>query len=208
VSPDEAAAISARAAERGVGGVLLFGLPSGKDEEGSSSWDDAGPVPEAIRAIRERAPELAIATDVCLCAYTSHGHCGVLAPDGHVLNDATLPLLGRMAVAHARAGADLVAPSDMMDGRVGAIRAALDDAGFAERTSIMAYSTKYASAFYGPFREAADSAPSHGDRRSYQMDVANALEGVHESLLDQAEGADLLMVKPAARRTRSPASTP
>jgi porphobilinogen synthase len=197
VSPDEAAAEASRAAEAGVGGVLLFGLPATKDEQGSSAWDDAGPVPEAIRAIRAAAPELVIATDVCLCAYTTHGHCGVLAPDGHVLNDETLPLLGNMAVAHARAGADLIAPSDMMDGRIGAVRRALDEAGFAETAAIMAYSTKFASAFYGPFREAADSAPAHGDRRSYQMDPTNALEGVRESLLDVDEGADLVMVKPA-----------
>ncbi len=197
LSPDEAAAEAQRAAEAGVGGVLLFGLPASKDVEGSGAWDDAGPVPEAIRAIRQTAPELIVATDVCLCGYTSHGHCGVLGDDGTVLNDATLPLLGRMALAHARAGADLIAPSDMMDGRIGAIRAALDEGGFAETAGIMAYSTKYASAFYGPFREAADSAPAHGDRRSYQMDSANAIEGVHESLLDEAEGADVLMVKPA-----------
>jgi porphobilinogen synthase len=151
----------------------------------------------ATRAIRAAAPGLVIATDVCLCQYTDHGHCGVLAEDGTVANDATLPLLARVAVSHARAGADLIAPSDMMDGRVAAIRGALDAEGFAESAAIMSYSTKFASAFYGPFRDAADSKPAKGDRRSYQMDPANAREALRESLLDEAEGADLLMVKPA-----------
>jgi porphobilinogen synthase len=175
--------------------VLLFGLPDGKDEQGSSAWDDAGPVQAAIRALRSAAPGLPILTDVCLCQYTSHGACGVLR-DGEVDNDATLPLLARVALSHARAGADAVAPSDMMDGRVGAIRRALDGDGFHD-TAILAYSTKFASAFYGPFRDAAGSAPRSGDRKGYQLDPANAREAVREALLDAAEGADALMVKPA-----------
>jgi porphobilinogen synthase len=151
----------------------------------------------ATRAIRAAAADLVIATDVCLCQYTDHGHCGVLLEDGTVANDATLPLLGRVAVSHARAGADLISPSDMMDGRVAAIRSALDAEGFAESAAIMSYSTKFASAFYGQFRDAADSSPQRGDRKSYQMDPANAREALRESLLDEAEGADVLMVKPA-----------
>jgi porphobilinogen synthase len=197
LSPDLAAAEAARAAAAGVGGVLLFGLPATKDAQGSSAWDDDGPVQTAVRMIREAAPGLVIATDVCLCQYTDHGHCGVLSDDGEIANDATLPLLARVAVSHARAGADLIAPSDMMDGRIAAVRAALDAAGFAERAAIMSYSTKFASAFYGPFRDAAHSAPQRGDRKSYQMDPANAREALYESHLDAGEGADMLMVKPA-----------
>jgi porphobilinogen synthase len=197
LSADLATAEAERAAAAGVGGVMLFGLPATKDPEGSSAWDPDGPVQVTTRAIRVAAPDLVIATDVCLCQYTDHGHCGVLGEDGTVANDATLPLLGRVAVSHARAGADLISPSDMMDGRVAAIRGALDAEGFAESAAIMSYSTKFASAFYGPFRDAADSKPQRGDRQSYQMDPANAREALRESMLDEAEGADVLMVKPA-----------
>jgi porphobilinogen synthase len=182
-------------ARRGVSAVLLFGIPEAKDEEGSGAWEDDGIVQEALRALRARLPELVLLTDVCLCEYTSHGHCGVLR-DEEVANDETLELLARTAVSHAEAGADAVAPSDMMDGRVGALRAALDERGF-ESTPIVAYSAKYASAFYGPFREAAESAPAFGDRRGYQMDPANVREALRECELDLAEGADVLMVKPA-----------
>ena len=195
VSADVAASIAAECAARGVGGMLLFGLPDRKDEQGSSAWDDAAPVQETIRAMRASAPGLPILTDVCLCQYTSHGACGVLC-EGEVDNDATLPLLARVALSHARAGADAVAPSDMMDGRVAAIRKELDAGGFGS-TAIFAYSTKFASAFYGPFRDAAGSAPKSGDRKGYQLDPANAREAVREALLDAAEGADALMVKPA-----------
>jgi len=179
----------------GVSAVLLFGVPEAKDEEGAGAWDEEGIVQRALRALRARFPELLLLTDVCLCEYTSHGHCGVVR-DGEVDNDATLELLTRTAVSHAEAGADAVCPSDMMDGRVGAIRQALDEAGFA-RTPIVAYSAKYASAFYGPFREAAGSAPAFGDRRGYQMDPANVREALRECQLDVAEGADVIMVKPA-----------
>jgi porphobilinogen synthase len=179
----------------GVRAVLLFGIPDAKDEEGSGAWDEGGIVQRALRELRARFPELVLLTDVCLCEYTSHGHCGVVR-DGEVVNDESLDLLARTAVSHAEAGADGVCPSDMMDGRVAAIRAALDDAGL-EATTIVAYSAKYASAFYGPFREAADSAPAFGDRRAYQMDPANVREGLRECELDLAEGADVLMVKPA-----------
>jgi porphobilinogen synthase len=194
--PVEAAAeVCGPLAEAGVRSVLLFGLPDYKDEEGSSSWSDNGVVQRAIAEIRQAYPDMLIITDVCLCEYTSHGHCGVL--DGHsVDNDRTLPLLARQAVSHVEAGADIVAPSDMMDGRVGAVRDALDLRGYAS-TPIMAYSAKYASAFYGPFREAAESAPSFGDRRSYQMDPANAREALKEVALDVEEGADIVIVKPA-----------
>jgi porphobilinogen synthase len=179
----------------GVGAVILFGIPEEKDEQGSEAWVDDGIVQRALRELREGFPELVLLTDVCLCEYTSHGHCGVL--DGReVVNDETLELLARTAVSHVEAGADCVAPSDMMDGRVGAIREALDDAGH-ETIPILAYSAKYASAFYGPFREAAGSAPSFGDRRGYQMDPANVREALRECELDVAEGADVLMVKPA-----------
>ena len=174
----------------GIPGVLLFGLPAAKDEEGSGAWDDEGIVQLATRAIKEAHPELLVITDLCLCEYTSHGHCGVLRSDGYVDNDATLELLSRTAISQARAGADMIAPSDMMDGRVGAIRAALDDDGLTE-TPIMAYSAKFASAFYGPFREAADSTPAFGDRRGYQMDPANGEEAVREARLDVEEGADM-----------------
>jgi porphobilinogen synthase len=180
----------------GIPAVLLFGLPAEKDEEGSGAWDDEGVVQLATRAIKEAAPELIVIADVCLCEYTSHGHCGLLRADGAVDNDATIELLARTAVSQAQAGADMVAPSDMMDGRVGHIRAELDEHGLTD-TAIVAYSAKMASAFYGPFREAADSAPSFGDRRAYQMDGANPDEAVREALLDRDEGADVLMVKPA-----------
>jgi porphobilinogen synthase len=179
----------------GVQAVLLFGIPEAKDEEGSGAWDEDGIVQRALHELRARFPELVLLTDVCLCEYTSHGHCGVVR-DGEVVNDETLDLLARTALSHAEAGADAVCPSDMMDGRVGAIRAALDDGGFGS-TPIVAYSAKYASAFYGPFREAADSAPAFGDRRGYQMDPGNVREALRECELDLAEGADVLMVKPA-----------
>ena len=197
LSPDLAADLAAQAAAVGVAGVLLFGLPDEKDAVGTSAWDPEGPVPSAVRAIREAAPDLVIITDVCLCQYTDHGHCGIVGPNGEILNDASLPNLARAAVAHARAGADLVAPSDMFDGRVGAIRDALDEEGFAENVGILAYSSKFASAFYGPFRDAAHSTPTQGDRRSHQLDPANRREAVREGLLDEEEGADMLMVKPA-----------
>jgi len=179
----------------GVSAVILFGIPEEKDEEGSGAYADDGIVQRALRALRPRFPELLLLTDVCLCEYTSHGHCGVVA-NGEIDNDATLPLLARAAVSHVEAGADAVCPSDMMDGRIGAVRAALDGAGF-DGTPIVAYSAKYASAFYGPFREAAESAPAFGDRRSYQLDPANVREAVREVELDLAEGADVVMIKPA-----------
>ncbi|MDQ2896667.1 MAG: porphobilinogen synthase [Actinomycetota bacterium] len=183
----------------GIPAVLLFGLPAAKDEQGSGAWDEEGIVQLATRAIKRAHPELLIITDLCLCEYTSHGHCGVLraGPDGPTVdNDATLELLARTAVSQARAGADLIAPSDMMDGRVGSIRAALDDDGLTD-TPIMAYSAKFASAFYGPFRDAADSTPAAGDRRGYQLDPANDEEALRETRLDVQEGADIVMVKPA-----------
>jgi porphobilinogen synthase len=179
----------------GVRAVILFGIPEEKDAEGSGAWDDDGIVQQALHALRETSPGLVLLTDVCLCEYTSHGHCGTLEGDD-VDNDATLELLARTAVSHAEAGADAVCPSDMMDGRVGAIRTALDDAGHSE-TPIVSYAAKYASAFYGPFREAAESAPSFGDRRGYQLDPANVREAVRECELDVREGADALIVKPA-----------
>jgi porphobilinogen synthase len=179
----------------GVPAVILFGIPDEKDEQGSGAWDDEGVVQRALRALRASAPGLVLVTDVCLCEYTSHGHCGVLEGE-EVANDATIELLARTAVSHVEAGADAVAPSDMMDGRVGAIRGALDDAGVGA-TPIVSYAAKYASAFYGPFREAAESAPAFGDRRGYQMDPANVREALRECELDVAEGADVLMVKPA-----------
>ena len=184
------------AAALGISGVLLFGIPAEKDAEGSAAWDDEGVVQLRCRRSSSALPELVVVTDVCLCEYTEHGHCGVLRKDGAVDNDATLELLARVACSHARAGADLVAPSDMMDGRVGAIRAELDAEGLLD-TGILAYSAKFASAFYGPFREAAGSAPAFGDRRSYQMDPANGEEALREALLDVQEGADMVMVKPA-----------
>jgi porphobilinogen synthase len=184
------------AAALGIPAVLLFGLPAAKDEEGSGAWDEEGIVQLATRAIKEAYPNLIVITDLCLCEYTSHGHCGVVRSDGVIDNDATLELLARTAVSQARAGADMIAPSDMMDGRVGFIRTALDEEAFTE-TPILAYSAKFASAFYGPFREAADSTPAFGDRRAYQMDPANGDEAVREAKLDAEEGADILMVKPA-----------
>ena len=184
LSVDEAVREAEAAKADGVPGVLLFGLPEEKDPIGSSAYDAEAPVQSAVRALKQEVPGLLVVTDVCLCEYTSHGHCGVLPGDGDsdVVNDATLELLAKTAVSQAEAGADVIAPSDMMDGRVGALRSALDDHGLAE-TPIMAYSAKYASAFYGPFREAAESAPSRGDRRGYQMDPANALAGVREAQL-------------------------
>jgi porphobilinogen synthase len=180
----------------GVPAVLLFGLPADKDEQGSGAYDDEGVVQLAVRALKEAHPELVLITDVCLCGYTSHGHCGVVLDDGTIDNDLTLELLAKTAVSHARAGADAVAPSDMMDGRVGVLRAQLDAEGHAD-LPIVAYSAKFASAFYGPFREAADSTPAFGDRRSYQMDPANSGEAMREALLDVEEGADVVIVKPA-----------
>lgn len=179
----------------GIPAVILFGVPEHKDEAGSGAYDDDGIVQRAIREIKDKVPELYVITDVCLCEYTSHGHCGIVEK-GDVVNDRTLELLAREAVSHARAGADMVAPSDMMDGRVEAIRTALNDEGF-EYIPIMSYAAKYASAFYGPFREAAESTPQFGDRRSYQMDPANRREAIREVALDIEEGADIVMVKPA-----------
>ncbi|HEX3692352.1 MAG TPA: porphobilinogen synthase [Solirubrobacteraceae bacterium] len=195
----EAVRESLAAGALGLGAVMLFGIPAEKDGEGSAAWDEQGPVQLATRAIKQAAPELIVMTDVCLCEYTDHGHCGVLdtnSSPARVDNDATLELLARTAVSHARAGADVVAPSDMMDGRVGAIRAELDDEGLAD-VPILAYSAKFASAFYGPFRDAAASTPAFGDRRSYQLDPGNGREALREALLDAQEGADMLMVKPA-----------
>ena len=180
----------------GIPAVILFGLPSVKDEVGSEAYAEHGIVQEAIRAIKKHDPDFYVITDVCMCEYTSHGHCGILDDRGCVLNDVTLELLAKEAVTHAEAGADMVAPSDMMDGRVAAIRGALDAEGFQD-IPIMAYSVKYASGYYGPFRDAADSAPTFGDRKQYQMDPANAEEGMREAALDIEEGADIVMVKPA-----------
>ncbi len=194
-SPDVLKAEIEEIARLKIPAVILFGIPQVKDEQGSRAWDPGGVIPQAIHAVKKAAPELVVITDVCLCEYTSHGHCGVIS-GGEVDNDATLPLLAKMALAHAEAGADIVAPSDMMDGRVGAIRQALDAKGFAQ-TPILAYAAKYASAFYGPFREAAESTPQFGNRRSYQMDPANAREALREVAADIAEGADIVMVKPA-----------
>ncbi len=195
LSPDMAAHEAREIAAAGVPAIILFGLPEHKDAIGSEAWSDSGSVQRAIGEIKEHAPGLVVITDVCMCEYTDHGHCGAIK-DGDVDNDATLELLAREALSHVRAGADIVAPSDMMDGRVGAIRRALDEGGFSS-TAIMAYSAKYASAFYGPFREAAESAPQFGDRRSYQMDPANGDEALREVALDLEEGADIVMVKPA-----------
>jgi len=200
LSISEAVAEATQAAELGLPGVLLFGIPGEKDAEGSGAWDEEGIVQLATRAIKQAVPELLVITDVCLCEYTDHGHCGVLRQTSSgaigVDNDASLELLARTAVSHARAGADIVAPSDMMDGRVREIRRHLDEEGLQE-TPILAYSAKFASAFYGPFRDAADSAPAFGDRRGYQMDPGNGREAVREAQLDVEEGADMLMVKPA-----------
>jgi porphobilinogen synthase len=185
-----------RIADLGLGGVLLFGVPAHTDADGSGAWDEDGVVQLAVGAIKRSTPDLVVMTDVCLCGYTEHGHCGVLRSDGSVDNDATIELLARVACSQARAGADLVAPSDMMDGRVGAIRTELDAEGHTE-VGILAYSAKFASAFYGPFRDAANSAPAFGDRRAYQLDPANGREAVREAMLDVDEGADMVMVKPA-----------
>jgi len=182
--------------ELGIPAVILFGLPESKDEAGSGAFDPDGIVQQAIRELKAKAPELYVITDVCMCEYTSHGHCGALDEAGCVINDVTLEMLAQTAISHAEAGADMVAPSDMMDGRVAAIRAALDDEGFIN-IPIMAYSAKYASGYYGPFREAADSAPAFGDRKQYQMDPANGDEAIRETALDIQEGADIIMVKPA-----------
>jgi len=198
-SGKEIAAIAQRAHEAGVQAVLLFGIPKSKDEEATGAYAEKGVVQNAVRQIKERAPDLTVITDVCLCEYTSHGHCGVTRLDGehfHVLNDESVQLIAKTAVSHAVAGADMVAPSDMMDGRIGAVRAALDQAGF-DQTGIMSYAAKFASVFYGPFRDAAESPPQFGDRRSYQMDPANAGEALREVELDLAEGADIVLVKPA-----------
>ncbi len=199
LSVSAAVAEAREAAALGIAAVMLFGVPAEKDEHGSGAWDEEGVVQVATRAIKQAQPELLVVTDVCLCEYTTHGHCGVLRTDSHpphVDNDATVELLARTAVSHARAGADLVAPSDMMDGRVGAIREELDGEGFSE-VPILAYSAKFASAFYGPFRDAAGSTPAFGDRRGYQLDPANGREAVREAVLDVQEGADMVMVKPA-----------
>ena len=185
-----------RAMDTGLHSVILFGIPAVKDAKACGAYADDGIVQEATRLLKSRWPKLFVITDVCLCEYMSHGHCGILTPEGVVRNDATLPLLAQTAVSHVRAGADMVAPSDMMDGRVAAIRQALDDAGFTA-TPLMSYAVKYASAYYGPFREAAESAPSCGDRKSYQMDPANAREALREAYADLDEGADALIVKPA-----------
>lgn len=183
-------------ADLGIPAVLLFGLPQKKDETGSEAASPKGAVQQAVRQLKKQLPNLVVITDVCLCGYTSHGHCGLLRPGGEVDNDSTLEVLAQVAVSHAQAGADIVAPSDMMDGRVGAIREALDEVGL-EMTAILSYAVKYASSFYGPFRDAAESAPQFGDRRAYQMDPANAREALREALLDVEEGADMIMVKPA-----------
>ena len=185
-----------QAVATGLHSVILFGIPAVKDEKASGAYADDGIVQEAVRLLKRRWPTLFVITDVCLCEYMSHGHCGILTPEGVVRNDASLPLLAQTAVSHARAGADMVAPSDMMDGRVAAIREALDQAGFS-RLPLMSYAVKYASAYYGPFREAAESAPASGDRKSYQMDPANAREALLEAFADLEEGADALIVKPA-----------
>ncbi len=195
LSVDELTPVVKEAASAGIGGVILFGIPSSKDETGSGAWDPAGPVPTAIRAIKDQVGDLTVWADVCLCEYTSHGHCGVL--DGEMVdNDKTLPLLAQAAVVYADSGADVIAPSDMMDGRVAAIRSALDSGGHHE-LAMCSYSAKYASAYYGPFREAAESAPTFGDRRTHQMDPPNARQALVEVTLDLAEGADMVMVKPA-----------
>ncbi|MSS99771.1 MAG: porphobilinogen synthase [Pedosphaera sp.] len=199
LSPDELLKEAAKAFQAGVSAVLIFGIPDKKNEKASGAYAKNGIVQQAVRLLKRELPELLVATDVCLCEYMSHGHCGVVHRDDHgicIENDASLKLLARAAVSHAEAGADLIAPSDMMDGRVRAIRAALDGAGFSN-TPIMSYAAKFASAFYGPFREAAESTPQFGDRRSYQMDPANAEEALREVALDLQEGADIVMVKPA-----------
>jgi len=196
LSVSEVAKEAARLESLGVAAVLLFGIPESKDETGSRAYVADGVVQRAVQAIKEQVSDMVVITDVCMCEYTDHGHCGLLTAAGEVDNDATLELLARSAVSHAEAGADMVAPSDMMDGRVAAIREALDGSGF-PHLPIMSYAVKYASAFYGPFREAADSAPQFGDRRGYQMDPANSVEGLREARMDIEEGADIVMVKPA-----------
>ncbi|MGI8957040.1 MAG: porphobilinogen synthase [Chthoniobacterales bacterium] len=199
LAPNDVAAEAARAAAAGLQAVILFGIPDEKDEEASGAYAENGVVQQAVRAIKRECPDLIVITDVCLCEYMSHGHCGVTRIDGdhfHVLNDESVELLVKTSLSHAAAGADLVAPSDMMDGRIGAIREALDAAGY-DQTAIMSYAAKFASAFYGPFREAAESPPQFGDRRGYQMDPGNANEALREAALDVAEGADIIMVKPA-----------
>ena len=199
LAPNEVAAEATLAAAAGVQAVLLFGIPNEKDEQASGAYAEDGVVQKAVRAIKAECPDLLVMTDVCLCEYMSHGHCGVTRIDGdhfHVLNDESVELLVKTSLSHAAAGADFVAPSDMMDGRVGAIRGALDAAGY-DQTGIMSYAAKFASAFYGPFREAAESPPQFGDRRGYQMDPANANEAMREVALDVAEGADIILVKPA-----------
>ncbi len=196
VSPDNLGQVVEEISTLGIPAVLLFGLPAKKDRFGTAAHSKDGVVQQAIRRIKAEDPELLVITDVCLCAYTDHGHCGILNEKGAVMNDDTLELLSKVALSHARAGADMVAPSDMMDGRVGIIRDALDEGGF-ENTPIMSYAVKYASGFYGPFREAAGSAPAFGDRKTYQMDPANVREALREARLDVEEGADILMVKPA-----------
>jgi porphobilinogen synthase len=195
LSPDLLVEEAKRLADLGLGGVLLFGLPEKKDATGSGAWADDGPVPSALRALRAQELDLVLIADVCLCEYTAHGHCGVIE-DGHVVNDATLPLLAKAAVAYAKAGADLVAPSDMMDGRIAVVREALDEADLVD-TAILSYAAKFASGFYGPFREAADSTPQFGDRRGYQMDGGNLREAMREIEQDVNEGADAILVKPA-----------
>ncbi|MBV9008574.1 MAG: porphobilinogen synthase [Verrucomicrobia bacterium] len=198
-APGQIAQIAARAHQAGVPAVLLFGIPRDKDERATAAYAEDGVVQNAVRAIKQRAPDLTVITDVCLCEYTSHGHCGMVQRDGEhftILNDESVQIIAKAAVSHAAAGADIVAPSDMMDGRIGAVRRALDAAGFSE-TAIMSYAAKFASCFYGPFREAAESPPQFGDRRTYQMDPANGDEALREAELDLEEGADILLVKPA-----------
>ena len=194
-SPDELLRDATAAAEAGIGGVILFGIPDSKDEKGSEAWAENGAVQHAVRLLKKELPQIVVITDVCMCEYTSHGHCGILE-HGEVVNDATLELLSRASVSHAEAGADVIAPSDMMDGRVRAIRHALDASGF-DNTPVLSYAAKYASAYYGPFRDAAESAPQSGDRKGYQMDAANSDEAIREVMSDIEEGADAVMVKPA-----------
>jgi porphobilinogen synthase len=194
-SPDELERDVTSAAEAGIGGVILFGIPDHKDETGSEAWAENGAVQTAVRMLKKNVPGIVVITDVCMCEYTSHGHCGVLR-DGEVVNDETLELLSRASVSHAQAGADMIAPSDMMDGRVAAIRSSLDEKGYAN-TPILSYAAKFASGYYGPFREAAESTPRSGDRKGYQMDSANADEALREVMQDIEEGADAVMVKPA-----------
>ncbi|HZJ01233.1 MAG TPA: porphobilinogen synthase [Gemmatimonadaceae bacterium] len=195
LSPDELLRDATAAAQDGIGGVILFGIPDSKDETGSEAWSAEGAVQNAVRALKREVPDLVVITDVCMCEYTSHGHCGILE-NGEVVNDATLELLARASLSHAEAGTDMIAPSDMMDGRVAAIRSALDGGGFVN-TPILSYAAKFASGYYGPFREAAESAPQSGDRKGYQMDSANADEALREVMADIDEGADAVMVKPA-----------